>query len=85
MSAAQVGLVFVIGLPLAVIVAMIFWPSGYDECDGPSPDLPDHHVGWPILYQPSQSRWADAWLMLWHNMIGGSNRARVGGSGNGSG
>jgi hypothetical protein len=30
-SGAQVGLVFVIGLPLAVVVAMIFWPSDYDE------------------------------------------------------
>jgi hypothetical protein len=29
-TAAQIGLVFVIGPPLAVVVAMIFWPSGYD-------------------------------------------------------
>lgn len=31
MSATQAGLVFVIALPLAVVVAMIFWPSDYDE------------------------------------------------------
>ncbi|WP_157113943.1 hypothetical protein [Nocardia gamkensis] len=30
-SAAQVGLVFVIGMPLALVVAMIFWPSDYDD------------------------------------------------------
>ncbi len=30
-TVAQIGLVFVIGLPLAVVVAMIVWPSDYDE------------------------------------------------------
>lgn len=30
-SGTQAGLVFVIALPLAVVVAMIFWPSDYDE------------------------------------------------------
>jgi hypothetical protein len=31
MSATQAALVFVIALPLAVIIAMIFWPSDYDD------------------------------------------------------
>lgn len=30
MSGAQIGLVFVIAVPLAVVFAMIFWPSDYD-------------------------------------------------------
>lgn len=28
---AQVGLVFVVALLLAIVVAMIFWPSDYDD------------------------------------------------------
>ncbi len=31
MSAAQLGLVAAVGLPLTVVVAMIFWPSDYDD------------------------------------------------------
>ncbi|PFW99116.1 hypothetical protein CJ469_05537 [Nocardia farcinica] len=31
MSWSQIGLVFVIAVPLAVVFAMIFWPSDYDE------------------------------------------------------
>ncbi len=29
-TGTNIGLVFVIALPLAVVVAMIFWPSDYD-------------------------------------------------------
>ncbi len=31
MTTAEAGLVFVIVLPTAVVVAMIFWPSDYDR------------------------------------------------------
>lgn len=31
MSWAQIGLVFVVVVPLAVLFAMIFWPSDYDD------------------------------------------------------
>lgn len=31
MSATEAGLVFVTALPLAVVVAVIFWPSDYDD------------------------------------------------------
>jgi len=30
-TGAQLGLVFVIALPLAVVLAMIFWPSDYGD------------------------------------------------------
>jgi hypothetical protein len=30
-SAAEVGLVFDVGMPPAVVVAMILWPSDYDD------------------------------------------------------
>lgn len=31
MIAAQLGLAFVIVLPLAVVLARVFWPSDYDD------------------------------------------------------
>ncbi len=31
MSGAQLGLAVVVGLPLTVVVAVIFWPSDYDD------------------------------------------------------
>ncbi len=39
MSMAQLNLAFVVGLPLGVVLAMIFWPSDYD--DPPGPGRPD--------------------------------------------
>lgn len=43
MSWVDIGLAAVIGLPVAVIVAMIFWPSRYDDpptADDPNPTVP---------------------------------------------
>lgn len=31
MSATQLGLAVAFGLPLTVVVAVIFWPSDYDD------------------------------------------------------